>query len=62
MLVLTRMLNQGVTIGGDIEVRVLGINGNQIKLGVEAPKEVLVLRTELLERAKIDGKKDGDKA
>jgi carbon storage regulator len=39
-------------IGGDIEVKVLGIHGNQVKIGIKAPDDVHILRTELLDRAR----------
>ena len=50
MLVLTRTLeDSNISIGDDITVSVLSIHGNQVKLGIDAPKELLVLREELLE-------------
>lgn len=48
MLVLTRKLNQEIRIGENIVVRVVGIKGNQIRLGIVAPSEVPVLREEIL--------------
>ena len=48
MLVLTRKLMQRIQIGGDIVVTVLEIRGNKVRLGVDAPRKVRVLRTELL--------------
>jgi carbon storage regulator len=50
MLVLTRKLGQSLVIDGNTVVRVLEIKGNQIRLGIEAPKEVSVLRSELSAR------------
>lgn len=50
MLVLTRKLDQGFTIGEDIRVVVCRIEGDQIRLGIEAPEGVTVLRDELTER------------
>lgn len=47
MLVLTRKLNEAIKIGDDIEVTIIEIHGNKIKLGIIAPKDVLVLRSEL---------------
>jgi len=52
MLVLARKKNESIVIDKDITVRVLNIRGNQVKLGVEAPKEVPVLRQEVHERNK----------
>lgn len=47
MLVLTRRDGQALTIGDDIVVRVIGVNGRWIRLGIEAPKNKKVLRLEL---------------
>ncbi|WP_138419476.1 carbon storage regulator CsrA [Aquibacillus sediminis] len=47
MLVLTRKINEAIKIGDDIEVKVLGIDGEQIKLGIEAPKRVDIHRMEV---------------
>lgn len=47
MLVLRRKIGESVIIGNDIQVQILGIEGDQIKLGFIAPKEVQVLRQEL---------------
>lgn len=50
MLVLSRKLNQSIHIGDGISIRVVRIKGNSIQLGIDAPKEVHVVRSELLER------------
>ncbi|QGQ48141.1 carbon storage regulator CsrA [Metabacillus sediminilitoris] len=47
MLVLTRKLNEAIQIGDDIEITVLSVQGDQIKLGIKAPKEVEVHRKEV---------------
>lgn len=47
MLVLTRKAGEAVRIGDDIEIMVVEILGNAIRLGIEAPREVRVLRSEL---------------
>ncbi|WLD92971.1 carbon storage regulator CsrA [Alkalihalobacillus sp. AL-G] len=47
MLVLTRKPNQSIQIGEDIEIMVLGIDGDQIKLGINAPKEIDIHRKEV---------------
>lgn len=47
MLILTRRIGESLIIGDDIEVVVLGIQGNQIRLGVKAPEDVTILREEL---------------
>ena len=48
MLVLTRRKNQSIVIGEDIVVTVLEVKGDQIRLGITAPREVQVYREELL--------------
>lgn len=47
MLVITRKLDEGITIGDDIEITVLEISKDRVKIGINAPKEVKVFRTEL---------------
>lgn len=47
MLVLTRKKNESIQIGEDIEIKILGIEGDQIKIGIEAPKSVDIYRKEL---------------
>lgn len=50
MLVLTRKIDQGIVISGNIYVRVLGVERDRVKIGVSAPLDVIVLRQELIER------------
>jgi carbon storage regulator len=50
MLILTRTEGEKITIGDDITVMLVGVNGNQIKIGIDAPREVRVMREELLHR------------
>ncbi|MDR2600694.1 MAG: carbon storage regulator CsrA, partial [Oscillospiraceae bacterium] len=52
MLVLSRKLNETIIIGDNIRVTLLGIDGDKIKLGVDAPRDVKVFREELLEATK----------
>ena len=47
MLVLTRKLNQSINIGDDLEVIVVEIRGDQVRLGINAPKDVAVHRKEI---------------
>lgn len=50
MLILTRKIDQGIVISGNIVVRVLGVERDRVKIGIDAPLEIPVLRQELLER------------
>ena len=50
MLILTRRVGETVVIGNDVTVTVLGVKGNQVRLGVNAPREVAVHREEIYER------------
>ncbi len=54
MLVLTRKIDQGIVIAGNIYIRVLGVERDRVKIGIAAPKEIPVLRQELLERDAAD--------
>jgi carbon storage regulator len=48
MLILTRRIGETLRIGDDIEVTVLGIKGNQVRIGINAPRDVNVAREEVL--------------
>lgn len=50
MLMLSRKLGQSIRIADDIEVRVVRISGNRVRLGIEAPRHVSVVRTEVAHR------------
>jgi carbon storage regulator len=52
MLILTRRLGETVTIGNEITVSVLGVKGNQVRIGINAPRNVAVHREEIFERIK----------
>ncbi len=60
MLCLTRGIGEIVDIGPGIEVMVLEINGNQVRLGISAPKDVPVHRREVMERIKANQKGNAD--
>ena len=57
MLILTRRAGETVMIGSDITITVLGVKGNQVRIGINAPKDVAVHREEIYER--IQSEKHG---
>lgn len=48
MLILTRKIDQGIVIAGNILIRVLGVERDRVKIGISAPGEITVLRQELI--------------
>ena len=59
MLILTRRVGEVVMIGNDVTVTVLGVKGNQVRIGVNAPRDVAVHREEIFERIKRE-EQDGE--
>ncbi len=58
MLILTRRVGESIQIGDDIQIVLLAIKGNQIRIGIEAPKNIPIVRTELLDKAKAKDKNE----
>lgn len=58
MLILTRRIGETLIIGDDVNITVLGVKGNQVRLGINAPKDVSVHREEIYLR--IQQEKQGD--
>ncbi|TDO94443.1 carbon storage regulator CsrA [Halanaerobium saccharolyticum] len=57
MLVLSRKLNEKIIIDDQIEITVVGIENGKVQLGIEAPKEIEIMRKELLEDVKKENQK-----
>ena len=61
MLILTRRAGETVMIGSDITITVLGVKGNQVRIGINAPRDVAVHREEIYERIKNEQGADAAK-
>ena len=59
MLILTRRVGETLMVGDDITVTVLGVKGNQVRLGVDAPKDVKVHREEIYVKIQDEEKASG---
>lgn len=58
MLILTRRVGESLMIGDEVNVTVLGIRGNQVRIGVNAPKDVAVHREEIYDRIQEEKSED----
>lgn len=59
MLILTRRVGETLKIGENVDVTVLGVKGNQVRLGIKAPKTVAVHREEIFERIQREAESAG---
>lgn len=62
MLILARRTNESIVIGDDIEVSVVDIKGDQVKLGIKAPRQVKVYRREVFEAIQEENRKAAETA
>ncbi len=61
MLILTRRVGETLMVGDDVTVTVLGVKGNQVRIGVNAPKDVSVHREEIYQRIQREKAEEGNK-
>jgi carbon storage regulator len=62
MLILTRRIGEKIKIGDDVSITVLGVQGNQVRIGIDAPREVSVHREEIYKRIESEKEPNGNKA
>lgn len=60
MLILTRRVGETLMVGDDVTVTVLGVKGNQVRIGVNAPKDVAVHREEIYDRIRKENETGSD--
>jgi carbon storage regulator len=60
MLILTRRIGETLKIGDDVDITILGIKGNQARIGIDAPKDTPIHREEIYERIQIEKRQRGE--
>ncbi|MBF0339569.1 MAG: carbon storage regulator CsrA [Magnetococcus sp. YQC-9] len=61
MLILTRRIGESLNIGDEIKITLLGIKGNQVRIGIDAPRDVEVHREEIYDKIKRETRKANTK-
>jgi carbon storage regulator len=62
VLILTRKVGESIMIGDSVEVKILGLRAGQVKIGIEAPKDLKVHREEIYERIRAEEESKGQAA
>jgi carbon storage regulator len=61
MLILTRKIGESLVVGNDITITILGVKGNQVRVGIKAPRDVAVHREEIFLRIQQDNHSESEK-